>query len=60
MPKFEVIIQRVITQEATFVVEAPNRYEAEITAIAFAKSGDDEIAWTATDGNYEVSEITEV
>jgi hypothetical protein len=66
MIKYEIIVQRNLVQEATFIVEGPDRgpdadkvrEDAKRIALELAQSGDENIAWTATDGEYEISEVS--
>lgn len=56
MQRYEVLMQRTMTQQGSIVVEAESKYDA----IKIAANKVDEIEWSATDSDYETSDVSEV
>ena len=56
MPKFQIQMQRTITELASFEMEAADKHEAYRKANAMRESLD----WSTTDTDYEYPDIEEV
>ena len=59
MTKYQVFMQRTITQETMVEIEADNRYVAGIEAEKKAHDNGDQFEWSTSDSETQIDEIRE-